>query len=145
MVLRRLCGDFVRILVRVCLNMTVPTVFKGEGETKSGSGSGGGSGSGSKGDRQNSDKKESRSGSDREREKEREGLSNASNRSSHSTVTALDRRDLKDLRRVLSGDTHMPPRSLDLTPVPLQVHGRAPRIVLYSRGNTGHGRSMQVD
>jgi hypothetical protein len=142
-VLRRLCGDFVRILVRVCLNMTVPTVFKGEGETKTGSGSGGGSES--KGDRQNFYKKVSQSGSDRERENEGEGLSNASNRSSNSTVRALEKRDSKDLKRVLSGDTHMPPRSMDLTPVPLQVHGRAPRIVLYSRGNTGHGRSMQVD
>jgi hypothetical protein len=112
-VLRRLCGDFIRILVRVCLNMAVPAAFKSENESKGESG--------------------------------REGLSNAVKQSGNTTVAATNKRDSRVTGRVLSSDTHTPPTSPALTPVPLQVHGRAARIVLYSRGSTGNGRSMQVD
>jgi hypothetical protein len=122
-VLRRLCGDFIRILVRVCLNMAVPTVFKSERENGSKRGS----------------------GSESKRDSDRKGLSDGVNENKNTTVEAANKRDIRYAGRVLSGDTYTPPRSPDLTLVPLQVHGRAARIVLYSRGSTGHGRSMQVD
>jgi hypothetical protein len=85
------------------------------------------------------------SGSKDERESGRKGLSNAVKKSGNTTEADTNKRDSRVTGRVLSNDSHTPPRSPALAPVPLQVHGRAARIVLYSRGSTGHGRSMQVD